>query len=536
MLLKCEKCNIEYSDAEFCEQCGQALVQVDQADDDAGIAAIDVTLPISDEDGAVVAQSPTDNAIDNADQDAAMSSLLDEIYDYEHEVANNEGLADAEGEVADYWSRTEDLAVKQANDSKTADKGSDDQTEAAGVVNSSTDLGEDNADDRKKKKKFFWLMLLLLLLFLIAGLFLWIYRGALFNKGQAIDQTNSDINSNSDISSNTNNDVQQTGIDDDIAFVELGEKLGQDIVLIDESIKQLHDENGLPAYTTSRNGQVYSLTLQKYLKMADLDISNLSNSNGLFASADGLCIGQMVDDQYQYICYNAESGVAKLESTDDMQSFLQEINFQKPEQSQVALLAEGDEDRTQIATVLVETAANADSIIFRYLASDGQNAFAIWSASDDYQAIKYSYLQRDASAVWQLKKHYQQGVDLNTIIAELDAIEGSNLGVLAPLNPVDFNIMPYQQEALDQIVVYLRTRQMVTSSAELVFFSRIDDNAYLEFNDGTRLLILFQNDSLTSFDDIVVFESNQTNQTYIERLKPLANYGGYYPLHVFIQR
>lgn len=76
---------------------------------------------------------------------------------------------------------------------------------------------------------------------------------------------------------------------------------------------------------------------------------------------------------------------------------------------------------------------------------------------------------------------------------------------------------------------------MVDYAAELQFFSRIDDNTYLEFNDGTRVLILFQNDSEISFDDIIVFDAAKTNMFYLDRLKCSSTYSDYYPIHLFTQ-
>ncbi len=490
MALKCEKCNIIYQAGDFCEKCYRSLIEVDDVVD--------------------------------------ASNLLSQVDEYEKNIAHH-AEESAETEIVDYWSKTvalpdenEALLVSEEKEAAVGDT-------ATNHVDSHIVYDEFEKTSKKPKWKRIALLIGLLLIVVAVGLF------AIRSINKNNTYTEADTNTTVAIESETvTTEPPTTTVSNETLKAELYEKLTSEISLIGESIENIHAEKGLPMYIAASNGRPYSVAMQKYLSLKDLNVKDI-NADQLYAVDNGICLGEELAGAFHYATYNAEDGFSELMTTSDKQSFLQKVNYKESSLGEAVLLADGDVDRQQLKDLIISNNDEVEGVYFRYLSGDGKNAFAIWSPENNYQSIQYSYLQKTKEGIWESKLEYQDTIDLNAVIKDIVSIDNHNLSVLPAVNPADFSVQLYDQTELDRISEYFKAKNLVANNEKLKFFSRINDNAYLEFSKGTRLMILFQPESKIKYDEIVKLDSNQSNRDYYIKLKGLPEYANYYPTYLFTQ-
>ncbi len=492
MALKCEKCNILYQEGDFCEKCNGPL-------------------------------SKTDDVVDAL-------GLLSQVDKYEENTVKDLEDESAEPAVVDYWSKT--VALPDENEALLAL-----DEEAVVIGNTVTkhvnsDIGE--KPDKKSNWKKIGLLVGLLLIVAVGGLF----ASRVFNNNndatEVASKTTAVLESETVSTEPATTEPVTTTVSNETLKAELHDKLTSEMAVIDESIKKIHTDKGLPTYTVASNGKLYSVAMQKYLSLEDLNVKDI-NADELYAVDNSICLGKELAGEFHYATYNAEAGFSELMKISDKQSFLQKMNYKDLPLGEVALLAEGDADRQQINDLIIGDKADVAAVYFRYLSSDGKNAFAIWSPQNNYQSIQYSYLQKTDEGAWQKKYHYEGDIDLNVMIKDIVSIDNHNLAVIPAVNPADFSVQIYDQSELDQISDYFIAKNIVAKNEKLNFFSRINDNAYLEFSGKTRLIILFRPDSKIAYDEIIELDSNQPNRYYYNKIKGLSEYANYYPIHLFTQ-
>ncbi len=487
MALKCEKCNILYQEGDFCEKCIGPL-------------------------------SKTDDVVD-------VLGLLSQIDEYEENIAKDLEDESAEPAIVDYWSKT--VALPDESEALLA---LDEEVVVIGNTANNhvnSDIGE--KPDEKSNWKKIGLLVGLLLIVAVGGLFV----SRIFNNNNDATEVASKTTVALESETVTTEPVATT-VSNEALKAELHDKLISEMAVIDESIKKIHTENGLPIYTVASNGKLYSVTMQKYLTLEDLNVKDI-NADELYAVDNSICLGEKLAGEFYYATYSAEAGFSELMTTSDKQSFLQKVNYKDLPLGEATLLAEGDADRQQIYDLIIGDKADVAAVYFRYLSSDGKNAFAIWSPQNNYQSIQYSYLQKTDEGVWQSKYHYEGDIDLNIMIKDIVSTDSHNLAVIPSVNPADFSTQLYDQSELDQISDYFIAKNIVAKNEKLNYFSRINDNAYLEFSGKTRVLILFRPESKIAYDEIIELDSNQPNRYYYNKLKGLPEYANYYPIYLFTQ-
>ncbi len=504
--MMCTKCNIAYSEGVLCEKCGQALVE--RADD--------------------------------------LAPLLHQVDTYDNSIAEDKTSVTKTDEVIDYWSKTPELVRKDKKTSGTLQEHNslegdmaetsllDDRIQTPSQItdtkeqNNSYYAGEfsrteniDEASSNGNNKILFGIISVVVAFSVI----IFLLRSAFFDKEEItkIKQSTTAVKSQ-----------VETTIDKQVLKDNITEKLSDEMMIIDKAIKEMHKNRAVPVRLAVSNGSLYSIPLQKYIELSDLKLDGIEATE-LYASNEGLIIGEQLADEYSYLVYNEKNNTYNLKVVADKQTFLNSINYKAAVISDVRLLKNGDIDRQLIYDQLIASSADIDDIFFRYLACDDQNAFAIWSPSHDYQTIFCDYLQLNDANNWQLRFHYQYDIGFDRVIADLSSIEKYNLAILPPVDPANFSVQYYEQADIAQITAYLKARGLTDSSSDLLFFSRINDNAYLAFSDGARLLILFKDNSKTSFDDIITMTADKSNQYYTNQLNCLVNYSSYYPFFLFTQ-
>ncbi len=509
MSMKCTKCKAEYSEGVICQKCGQVLVENEQADQ--------------------------------------LAPLLVQADDYEQKIADGSAAITTTDDVVDYWSKTPELIDEKKAEEEAAEQ---QVTEILASTASSHDqdlVAENNITDNQAKlaseqladdttrlnngdkeiaatnrKLIIGAVVAVVVVILIV---LFLLKGVLFKKD--------DASQDEQVISTTVSQTETT-IDKQVLKDDLSQRLNGKIATIEEAIFNVHTEKKVPVSLAVTNGQLYSISLQKYITMSQLGIKD-SGVVELYAAEDGLIIGDQLDDEYGYIVFTEESANNDLQVAPSKQSFLENIQYKAVSTAGVRLLQNGDSDRQLIYEQILAMSSEFDDIVFRYLAGDGNNAFAIWSPLNDYQTINYDYLQVNEEGDWQSKFGYHNDIDVYSVISDVSSLDDYNLSVLPPIDPADFTVKRYEQADIDQIVAYLKARGLVDASANLLFMSNIDDNAYLSFSDGVRLLILFKENSKTVFDEIITMDPNQPNQAYFDQLNSVTGYDAYYPLHIFIQ-
>ncbi len=306
--------------------------------------------------------------------------------------------------------------------------------------------------------------------------------------------------------------------------------LKSDVEKIYEIIEEVHFKSGVPVKIISSNGKVYSRTLNTYFYATDLSMVGMFYD--LYALNDKIAIGIENKDGFFYICVGADgvaSEIAKEKSADD---FKKKIGYQKDEEHDSFTLTEADHEREAIIN-LVKSDYNLQELYIRFIASDGKDAFLVSSNSNDTQIIEQILLQKNSNGEWQIIKKFNSEPLTLALKTEIEN-HSFNTRILPPFDVSDFEIQPYSATEIAEVMQHLVVKGVVNNSSFVTFFSRIGDNLFLEMNDGKRVLLVFKENSRSSYNKIIELDNALPIENYYPELNNLTGFPNYFPKHLFI--
>ncbi len=299
-----------------------------------------------------------------------------------------------------------------------------------------------------------------------------------------------------------------------------------------KKIAELHQEKGVPLQLVDNFGRVYSQTLEMYIDNNNLGLESQFSSN-LYAKNDQIAIGYEDKDDFKYLTINLAGEVSDLKSAATKEEFLKSINYNNwPEPAAEALMVD-DPNRKLIIKSIMKNKEWQLMPFIRNIRSDGKFAYVALSSNENMQSIEQFILKKNSSD-WQVILELDADQKITACSAQLKT-EKVNKRILPPFRVEDFVVHNYTLDDIEAVVGHLIASNSISPDSKTKFFSRIGDNLYLVTTTGERVLIVFQENSKTLYQDLYKIAPDQKLEDYKKFLDTNSEYRNYYPDFVFLQ-
>ncbi len=306
--------------------------------------------------------------------------------------------------------------------------------------------------------------------------------------------------------------------------------LSKDIELIYQNINNQHLAEGLPLKIVASNGKVYSRSLGRYFESENRVVGKLYYD--LYALNDEIAIGVENKDGFFYVTKGDADMVSDVQQVASLKQFRQLIGYNAEQAKPAQLLPFNDHEREAILEAVKSQISTAETPYVRYLSSDGQNAFLVYSTVEDVQNIFFGLLIKGEDGSW-VPEVIDYGKPIVDILKDQIEKQSFNTRILPPFDIEDFSGYFYQPAEIDEVYLHLVIKGMITDKAVIRYFTRVGDNLYIEFEDGLRVLIIFKEGSKSNYNKLITIDNALPIENYFPELNNIVGFPNYYPTYLF---
>lgn len=199
-------------------------------------------------------------------------------------------------------------------------------------------------------------------------------------------------------------------------------------------------------------------------------------------------------------------------------------------------LRTGDLERKALEDAIAYYEGYENGAWINFMTASSDSAYVLAAEKGNSQILQ-QYTLTKSNDEWSVHNVYgtdvsnlQMALEYRDIYSTIDY----NISLLPYFDITDYYIWYYTPEEIKVIVDYLVDNAYISGDLSANYFRRIDDFAYIGFDDGTQFVFEFEPDSTDNYVNLMTIDKNDTIENYYYDVFGESNYD-FWPVFLWIQ-